>query len=145
MWGYLEYCGDIMSTMGVILRTVEDTQYHGGKTFLFKYPHGTEHPHGTHIPHVHHDILPWTDYPHGTEHTLYKVIFRPLQGISQRNFKDLGLNCTIFPIKPMNVLSNNTLLEDAQEGAYVNFYSLNTDLLYYGKNVKPKFTSTKFW
>ena len=25
--GYLEYCGDIMSTMGVILSTVEDTQY----------------------------------------------------------------------------------------------------------------------
>ena len=44
----------------------------------------------------------------------------------------------------MNVLSNTTLLEDAQKGAYVNFYSLNTDLVYYGKNVKRKFTSMKF-
>ena len=129
-----------MSTVRVILSTMRDTQYRGENTFLFEYPHGTHD-----IPHVHHDILPWTDYPHCTEHTLYRVIFRPLQGISQRNFKDISLNCTIFSIKPINVLSNNTLLEDAQEGAYVNIYSLNTDLLYYGKNVKLKFTSMKFW
>ena len=36
MWGYIEYrggvqyCGDIMSTMGVILSTVGDVQYCGG-------------------------------------------------------------------------------------------------------------------
>ena len=73
-----------MSTVGVILSTVGDVQYHGGYhdarggyleyrdgcsvpwgTQITKYfsPHGTEHPHGTHdIPHMHHDI------PHGTEH-----------------------------------------------------------------------------
>ena len=28
--GGVQYCGDIMSTMGVILSTVGDTQYRGG-------------------------------------------------------------------------------------------------------------------
>ena len=42
----------IMSTMGVILSTVGDTQYHG----------------------CYHDIPDGTEHSHGTEHTLYRVV-----------------------------------------------------------------------
>ena len=67
--GYLEYRGDIMSTVGVILSTVGDTQYRGGyhdarggyheyrggkNLLLFEYPTVLNTPHGTHDipPHV---------------------------------------------------------------------------------------------
>ena len=48
------------------------------------------------------------------------------------NFKILGLDYIIFPIQPVNVLSNNRLLEEAQEECH-------------GKNVESKFMFTKFW
>ena len=72
--GYLEYCVDILSTVGVILSTMGDTPYPGGyhdargdimsiiegNLRLFKYPHGTEHPTVLMIsPHMYHDITPW--------------------------------------------------------------------------------------
>ena len=78
-----------MSTVGVILSTVGDVQYHGGyhdargdimstvegvqyrrgcsvpwgeSLLLFEYPTVLNTPHGTHdIPHMHHDI------PHGNQ------------------------------------------------------------------------------
>ena len=55
-------------------------------------------------------------YLHVLRRAAARRFSRPSRGpegmLPQRN---LGLDCTIFLIEPMNVLSNNTLLEEAQE------------------------------
>ena len=71
--GGVQYHGDIMSTVGVILSTMGDTQYqegyheyhggvqyHGGKIFYYSSsPTILNTLHGTHdIPHMNHDISP---------------------------------------------------------------------------------------
>ena len=88
MGRYLEYRGDIMSTVG----------YSNNKRFF----HGTEHPHGTHdIPHVHHDIPHGTqdiphgthDIPHGTEHPP-RYYTHIIQGVYWKDFAEASLSFT---------------------------------------------------
>ena len=86
--GYLEYrwVFSIMSTVGVILSTVRDTQYHGDNMMhvgISSVSWGVQYCGGTQItkdsPHGTHDIPMVLNTPHctahlhGTAHTLYRV------------------------------------------------------------------------
>ena len=72
--GDTQYRGDIMMHVGDIMSMVVSVQYHGGECFVIRVLHGTEHPHSTHdIPHMYHDIPMVLKFqrmvsPHSTEH-----------------------------------------------------------------------------